>query len=53
MLLGGGGRKRKRALSTTRNAKRKIATPTARKTKRALPRKGRKQARTIKRDIFS
>jgi len=46
-LRGGGARKRKTASSATRNAKRKI------KTKRALPRKGLQQARTIKRDIFS
>jgi len=45
-LCGGGARKRKRAMSSTRNAKRK------RKTERALPRKGHQRSRTVKRDIF-
>jgi len=39
-------KRRKRAMSATRNTKRK------RKTKRALPGKGRQRSRTIKRDIF-
>jgi hypothetical protein len=46
MLSGSGARKRKRAMSATRNTKRKT------KIKRALRGKGRQRAKTIKRDFF-
>jgi len=46
MLRGSGARKRKRAMSATRNTKRKT------KTKRALRGKGRQRDKTIKRDFF-